>query len=88
MHFLLCVGCLLCCTGIVHAVRCNATANILVLLGCRRKKDHGRAEALLLAAWGIGVRRTTADVAAANAPALAELDDTDDCLVEATHVPA
>ncbi len=45
-------------------------------LGCRRKKDHGRAEALLLAAWGIGVRRTTADVAAANAAALAELDDT------------
>ena len=23
---------------------------------CRRKKDHGRAEALLLAAWGLGVR--------------------------------
>lgn len=23
---------------------------------CRRKKDHGRAEALLLAAWALGVR--------------------------------
>ena len=49
---------------------------------CRRKKDHGRAEALLLAAWGVGVRRTTADhdVAAANAEALAELNDTNTAL--------
>jgi hypothetical protein len=23
---------------------------------CRRKKDHGRAEALLMAAWGLGIR--------------------------------
>lgn len=45
---------------------------------CRRKKDHGRAEALLLAAWGIGFRRTVDDVAAANAEALADLDDSDD----------
>lgn len=45
---------------------------------CRRKKDHGRAEALLLAAWGIGFRRTVNDVAAANAEALADLDDSDD----------
>lgn len=44
----------------------------------RRKKDHGRAEALLLAAWGIGFRRTIDDVAAANAEALADLDDSDD----------
>ncbi len=57
-------------------------------LGCRRKKDHGRAEALLLAAWGIGVRRTTADVTAANAAALAELDDTVDSLEKATDVSA
>ena len=57
-------------------------------LGCRRKKDHGRAEALLLAAWGIGVRRTTADVAAAKAAEIAELDDTDDCLENVTDVPA
>ena len=27
-----------------------------LLLWCRRKKDHGRAEALLLAAWGLGLR--------------------------------
>ncbi len=60
----------------------------LMSLSCRRKKDHGRAEALLLAAWGIGVRRTTADVAATNAAALAELDDTVDCLEGGTDVPA
>ncbi|DBB02359.1 TPA: hypothetical protein ACH3X3_011365 [Trebouxia sp. C0006] len=54
----------------------------------KRKKDHGRAEALLLAAWGIGVRRTTADVAAADAAALAELDDTVACLEKGTDVPA
>ena len=44
----------------------------------RRKKDHGRAEALLLAAWGIGVRRTLADVTTANAEPLAALDDLHD----------
>ena len=27
----------------------------------RRKKDHGRAEALLIAAWGLGFRRTKPD---------------------------
>ncbi|KAA6426619.1 MAG: TRAF3-interacting 1 isoform 2 [Trebouxia sp. A1-2] len=58
------------------------------MLQLKRKKDHGRAEALLLAAWGIGVRRTTADVAAANAAAFAELDDTVDCLEKGTDVPA
>ena len=25
---------------------------------CRRKKDHGRAEAMLIAAWALGVRIT------------------------------
>ena len=30
---------------------------------CRRKKDHGRAEALLIAAWALGVRAPK-DVAA------------------------
>lgn len=44
----------------------------------KRKKDHGRAEALLLAAWGIGVRRTIADVTTANAEPLAALDDLHD----------
>lgn len=27
---------------------------------CRRKKDHGRAEALLLLAWALGVRAPSA----------------------------
>ena len=35
---------------------------------CRRKKDHGRAEALLIAAWALGVR-------AAPPPAVATLSD-------------
>ena len=26
---------------------------------CRRKKDHGRAEAMLIAAWGVGLRLNT-----------------------------
>ena len=26
------------------------------MLMCRRKKDHGRAEALLLLAWAVGIR--------------------------------
>ncbi len=54
-----------------------------LLAWCRRKKDHGRAEALLLAAWGIGFRRSTVDAAAANAEALAELDDLDNGLNDA-----
>ena len=31
-------------------------ANPFLCRMCRRVKDHGRAEALLIAAWGIGVR--------------------------------
>lgn len=38
----------------------------------KRKKDHGRAEALLLAAWGIGVRRSP--------PASAQAELIDDSL--------
>ena len=29
---------------------------------CRRKKDHGRAEALLIAAWALGLRATNISV--------------------------
>lgn len=37
------------------------------LHSCRRKKDHGRAEALLIAAWSLGCR--------AQAVAVAESED-------------
>ena len=44
---------------------------------CRRKKDHGRAEALLLAAWGVGVRRTSTASASTEDDSLDELEETD-----------
>lgn len=46
----------------------------------RRKKDHGRAEALLIAAWGFGFRRTKPDkeaVAAEEEEAFSDGDEDD-----------
>ena len=45
---------------------------------CRRKKDHGRAEALLIAAWGFGFRRTKPDADAVAAEEQAAFSDEDD----------
>lgn len=47
---------------------------------CRRKKDHGRAEALLMAAWAMGVRMQpieTSDSAAAAGEAESAEEDSD-----------
>lgn len=52
----------------------------------RRKKDHGRAEALLLAAWGLGVRMQPIGGGGASgsaADAAADSEPEDDGLEEA-----
>lgn len=50
--------------GSVSATQCvsgvleqrSMPANSHATLRCRRKKDHGRAEAMLIAAWALGLR--------------------------------
>lgn len=58
--------------------RFRANANDQFIFGCRRKKDHGRAEALLIAAWGFGFRRTKSDADAIAAEEQAAFSDEDD----------
>jgi hypothetical protein len=46
--------------SIAHATQCGVVTRFQVA-SCRRKKDHGRAEALLIAAWALGVRASVPD---------------------------
>jgi hypothetical protein len=58
-----------------HPVMCLVT---------RRKKDHGRAEAMLIAAWALGVR-TAPEAADEDAAAL---DEEGDCKEDAPEPAA
>jgi hypothetical protein len=40
---------------------------------CRRKKDHGRAEALLLVAWALGIRVPAASKTAESLAVMAKI---------------